>query len=175
MKGITIEVKGLQQLTNKLQHTARNINKEAEAITRDAANNFAQRAKAAAPADQGILRNGISVNKAGPLMYEVVSSADYSAFVEFGTRSKARIPPGLEKYIEKTTSGTATSAGSAKEVIYGWCQRKGIEPRLWFVIYVSIMTKGIEPRPFFFPQILPVEKQYAQDLKRLLRQQTLKS
>jgi phage gpG-like protein len=50
------------------------------------------------PGDQGFLRNGITHFKSGNLQFDIVSNAEYSAYVEFGTGALVDVPEGLESY-----------------------------------------------------------------------------
>ena len=83
----------------------------------------------------------------------LVSRAEWSAFVEFGTRLKVSIPAGLEQEAAAAQVKTGGSSGRAKELIFAWCARKGIEQKFWYPIFVQIMTEGISPHPFFFKQL----------------------
>ena len=103
-----------------------------------------------APADQGFLRQRISKDHVGAMNYNIISQSDYSAFVEFGTKSKVVIPAGLEDVAAQAKASTGFDPLTAKEAIFNWCQRQGIDQKLWYPIYVSIMVNGITPHPFFF-------------------------
>lgn len=146
-------IKGMAELQARLKNAADNLPKAVGVELKDGANAIAAEAKQRAPGDQGFLRNMISVETVDNLHYNVISAADYSAFVEFGTRQQVQIPPGLEEYAAQFRGNGASSPTglTAKEAIFAWCQRQGIDQKLWYPIYISIMTKGIEPRPFFFP------------------------
>jgi HK97 gp10 family phage protein len=150
-------IQGMAELRKRLQDAATNLPRLVGLELKDGANAIAAEAKQRAPGDQGILRNLISVREVSPTVFEVVSGADYSAFVEFGTGEKVQIPPGLEEYAAQFkgdfASGTYSEGSglTAKEAIFAWCQRKGIDPKLWYPIYVSIMIHGTQPQPFFFP------------------------
>lgn len=112
--------------------------------------NMVALAKRNAPKDTGVLVNEITAAQEKPLTWSFVSQASYSAFVEFGTRSNVRIPPGLESFAGSFKGGFQSSL-SAKEAIFEWCRRHGIERRAWYAIFIKIMTKGVTAQPFFFP------------------------
>lgn len=151
------QIQGMTELLAKLKKIPADITAAVSAELQDGANSIAAEAKQRAPADQGLLRNLISVNKVDAITFEVISGASYSPFVEFGTLEKVSIPAGLEEYAAEFkgnfASGTYSEGGELtfKEAIFAWCERKGIDPKLWYAIYVSIAIHGSEPQPFFFP------------------------
>lgn len=173
-KGFRIEIEGLKEYKRKLDQLPTKLRKDIGAEIGFAAEEIKGLAQEAAPSDQGILRNEISVKKIDELNYEVISGAEYSPFVEFGTRHKVQIPPGLEEFAGDFTGGkhikTPTSL-SAKEAVFAWCERKGIEKKLWYPIYVSLMVKGVTPRPFFFKQGFVVKPKLEKNIQNVLNNQ----
>lgn len=152
-RGFTVEIQGLQQLLNKNRNLPKKMEVEIEGELIDGGNRMVQGAVAAAPGDQGILRAEISSFKVGRLTISYVSGALHSGYQEFGTKSKVRVPAGLEQYAAEVKAQVNTTSLSAWEAISQWCKRQGIEQRLWWPIFRSIMVSGINPRPFFFPQV----------------------
>jgi hypothetical protein len=173
-KGFTVEIEGLQELKRKYDQLPTKLRKDIGAEIGFAAEEIKGLAQEAAPADQGILRNEISVEKIDELNYEVISGAEYSPFVEFGTRHKTQIPPGLEEFASDFAGGgnikTPTSL-TAKEAIFAWCERKGIEKKIWYAIYVSLMVKGVTPHPFFFKQGFIVKPKLEANIQNVLNNQ----
>lgn len=152
---MSIKIDGMDELLAKVKGLAGKVSSAVAAEIQDGAQLIAADAKAAAPGDQGFLRQQISAIKINPTTWQVVSGADYSAFMEFGTGTKVQIPAGLEEYAAQFKGGGASdSALTPKEAIFQWCERQGIDKALWYAIYVSIMINGIEPQPFFFPSVL---------------------
>lgn len=158
---MSIQVAGLGDLLSKIKTLPKDISAAVAAEIQDGAQLIAADAKAAAPGDQGFLRNQIAAIKVSDTIWTVTSGADYSAFVEFGTGEKVQIPAGLEEYAAQFkgdfSSGTYSDGDSnlsAKDAIFQWCERKGIDKQLWYAIYVSIMIHGTEAQPFFFPSVL---------------------
>lgn len=158
-----VQIAGMDGLLARLKALPQVITDAVGAEIQDGAQSIAAAAKAAAPGDQGILRQEIAAIQVDKTSWQVVSGAEYSPYVEFGTGEKVQIPPGLEEYAAQFkgdfSSGTYSEGGSlsAKEAIFNWCDRQGIDPKLWYAIYVSIMVHGIEARPFFFPAALQQE------------------
>jgi hypothetical protein len=172
--GFRIEIQGLKELTRKLDQLPTKLRQQIGAEIGFAAEEIKGLAQEAAPADVGFLRNEISVDKIDELHYEVISGAEYSPFVEFGTRHKVQIPPGLEEFASDFSLGkhikTPTSL-SAKEAVFAWCERKGIDKKLWYVIYVSLMVNGVTPHPFFFKQGFIVKPKLEQNIQNVLNNQ----
>lgn len=151
------QIQGMAELLDRLRKAPQNITTLVQAELNDGAEAIAAEAKQRAPGDQGYLRNQINSIKKEALTFEVISHAEYSPFLEFGTGEHISIPPGLEEYAAQFKGNFASglyseiSGLTAKEAIFEWCRRKGIEEQLWYAIYVSVMVHGIRPQPFFFP------------------------
>lgn len=153
------KIQGIEDLITRLRAIPGKVTAAVSTELQFGANAIAVEAKQLAPGDQGILHNLISVAKIDPLTFQVVSAAEYSPYVEFGTLQKVDIPPGLEEYAAQFkgdfASGTYSEGGNltAKEAIFAWCERQGIDKEAWYAIYMSIIRVGIKPQPFFFPAV----------------------
>lgn len=143
----------------KLQNIPADVASAVAIELSDGAQNIATEAKSNAPGDQGTLRQQIGVKKIDNMTYEVISGAEYSPFVEFGTLQQVAIPPGLEAYAAQFkgdfASGTYSEGSglTAKEAIFAWCERQGIEEEIWYAIFMTIIRVGVKPHPFFFPAV----------------------
>lgn len=150
MSQFPVSIQGLDTLLAKLNGMPVAVTKSVDIELKDGSEQMAGIAKTQAPGNTGSLRQGIGSEKEADLDYNVFSNVEYSAFVEFGTGTHVEVPPGLEEYAAQF-KGTGTSGAlSAKDAIYAWCKDKGIDPKAWYAIYVSIMVNGIHPQPFFF-------------------------
>lgn len=163
-KGFSIEVKGLKDLQKKIGRIPENVKQETDGLMALAANDYMNRAVGDAPVDQGILRNEISSYRDGEMNYVVVSGAEWSAFIEFGTKSRVQIPADLTTYAAQFKGG-GISSGDVKQRIFDWCKRVGIPQEAWYPVFINIMTIGIHPHPFFFKHREEVLKQLMNDLK----------
>lgn len=164
-RGFTIKVDGLDRAIKRFDQYPKKLRTEINGEFEDTAQEMEQRAKSAAPKDQGFLVNMISSFKERDLQYAVVSGADYSPYVEFGTGVKVRVPAGLESYANQFRGG---QKGNAKQMIFEWCRRHGIDEKAWYAIYISIMANGVSPRPYFFPQVPIVKPKLITNLKRVV-------
>jgi len=136
---VTVKIQGLDELIGKIETLPDTLKKEASAILEDGARVFVRNAQAIAPIDTGRLKGGISYEKIGDATYEVISAAEYSAYLEFGTIEKVSVPSELaEVAIQFKGKGL---------------RRNG----------------GILPHPFFFPQIPVVKEQIENDLNDILK------
>lgn len=93
------EIKGLQELLKKFKTLDKEIVQNVEDIMEGAAKNIEEDAKVAAPVDFGKLRQGIKLEPiAGKEMgYRVVAKEKYSAFMEFGTGGRVKVPTELKE------------------------------------------------------------------------------
>ena len=93
------EIKGLQELLKKFKTLDKEIVQNVEDIMEGAAKNIEEDAKVAAPVDFGKLRQGIKLEPiAGKEMgYRVVAKEKYSAFMEFGTGGRVKVPSELKE------------------------------------------------------------------------------
>ena len=105
-KPFRIELEGMDKVLNALAKADSDIAKRVDLELKAAANeieNQASRNVSRIPRGgdsqfTGTLLKGISSRRSAPLQWEVVSSAEYSAFVEFGTGAYVKVPSGLENY-----------------------------------------------------------------------------
>ncbi len=148
----TVDLVGFDTIGERLATASEAVFKEVDAEIGASAKVMEQGAKRDAPKDQGLLVSEISSLQDRPLVWSLVSQASYSAFVEFGTRSNVQIPVGLETEAAAARGSTGGTLG-AKQAIFQWCARHGIEKRFWYPIFVKIMVKGVRPHPFFFKQL----------------------
>lgn len=169
MAKFKVELKGYRELQKQLKQLPKSVSKEIDGEIGAATMEIRQRAIEDAPADQGLLKSEIVNVKESDLNWSVYSQADYSEYVEFGTRSKVRIPEGAEQL----GISSKKSSLSAKEAIFAWCKRKGIEENLWYPIYRKLMTVGMEPHPFFYKQLPIVEPKLIKQIRSVLDDQRI--
>jgi Bacteriophage HK97-gp10, putative tail-component len=162
--GITIT--GFTEFQNKLNKLPGELLDDFDEAAEFAAMQWEAGAKRSAPIDQGFLRAGISHSKLKSGEWEVVSSKDYSAYMEWGTRSKVRVPAELASYA--ATFKGAGGQGDVKKAIYEWCKRVGIPEKAWWIVFITIMRVGVTPQPFFFIQRPIVEAQFIKNLQQII-------
>lgn len=164
---VTISLKGYDELQKRLKKVDATVKREVGLEVQDAGNNWSRLAKLAAPTDQGRLKNEITSKKTGPMSAEPVSAAEHSAYIEWGTLTKVKVPAELAAYAAQF-KGSGSGDGTAKQKIYAWMKRVGISKDRQYMVFIAIITKGIRPHPYFFIQRPIVEKQYIENIKRIL-------
>jgi len=126
-----VEIRGLRELQAKISSMPKEIHKEVSAVVEAGAKKWVRDAKRDAPVDVGFLKNGISyaqvISSPTKTAFEVVSNAEYSAYMEWGTITKVNIPSGEEGYASQFKGRGIKTSG------------------------------GIYPRPFFFKHKEPVK------------------
>lgn len=160
-----VKITGFKEFSKKAASLPKKLIQEADGIVTDAGLLWEERAKSAAPVDQGQLRGEITTKKLGEMKVEVVSQAPHSAYIEWGTKTKVSVPSELQGYASQFKGG---GGEDAKKFIYAWMERVGIPEKLQWITFISIITKGINPHPFFFIQKPIVEKQLKGDLSTLI-------
>ena len=168
---ITIDVKGLKDIENYY----RSLNKNSQAAMKVEVTDLAQQVvgamKADAPVDVARLKNSISF-KQEDLTLLFYASADYAPYMEWGTKSKVKVPSYVGTYASEFQGKSSGSSGTnALQALTSWVRRKGIvatystttkkrtkrnkaeaarETETASRIMWSIKKFGVKPHPFFF-------------------------
>lgn len=188
MAGTFIKIEGLDKTL------ARFDIKKFEPQVQTSFNNFGIRveltAKSLVPVDEGRLKNSIFQDPSR-LAVTVGASADYAAYLEFGTRKFAAAYvnslPAQWKELAARSKGKA--GGSFDEMvkrITGWVIRKGIaatptksgnaskskssvaaQHQAAYLIARSILINGIKAQPYLYPAVQQHTKQLLADLNKI--------
>jgi hypothetical protein len=161
MAGFALDISGIKGVEAAIKRIDTKATKGLSDELAASAINIERSAKRLAPGNLGKLRQSINHDTGNSLFKSVFSTVEYAPYVEFGTRGKARIPAGYEAFAAQYKGKGAKGAWKAIEF---WIKRKGIDPKLTFVIFRSIMRNGIAPQPFMIPSY---EKEKPALLKRL--------
>ena len=154
-------LKALDSLGDKVRRSAeREIERSARNIERDA------KRKAPTGANNR-LKTSIDV-RGSKLTREVFTDVKYAPYMEFGTKSKVEIPPGLEGYAMQFKGGGG-SYEDFEASIKRWAQLKGIPEEAVYPIMKSILHKGVKAQPFLFPAFFAEQPQLLKRLKKVLR------
>ena len=166
----------ISKLLSQIDSFGHDANRTAVAVTNSTAEDIANQAKLRAPVDQGQLRQSIGKTTArvGYNVSFVFANTPYAAFVEFGTGARVSIPKGFEKMASEFKGKKSGNFDSFLDAIRGWCQTHGIDPKLAYIIAVSILRKGLKPQPFLIPSYLEGIQQYPKTLRKVLEVQTRK-
>ncbi len=161
-----IELKGFKEFDQKLKNLPKDLQEEVGFEVSDAGKNWEGLAKRSAPKDQGKLAQQIRSVDKGVMLTEIVANVDYAAYVEWGTKTKVRVPSDIADYAAQFRGGR--SSGNAKEMIYAWMKRVGIPAQAQYIVFISIIVTGIRPHPYFFIQRPIVEKELFANIRRIL-------
>jgi hypothetical protein len=184
--GLYINTKQLTKGAKAFNDAATKFPRQIGAVLTANALDIERKAKRAAPADRGQIRQGISADNSQTLKKVITSQAPYSAYIEFGTGKQAAkyvatLPATYKAYAAqfKGKGGGGTFKQFVK-LIYEWMKRKGIkggtysvktrrrlgnatEKRiedlaLAYFLALSILKKGVHPHPFLIPALISQEK-----------------
>lgn len=149
-------IEGLPELLQDIDRFGEEIVSKVSAELRASAQLIVRNAIRKAPSNMGALRRGIGYKELDHLNFEIISSADYSAFVEWGTKKKVNVPAELANFAQQFHGIKRLQGGTLgfRQAIYEWCRKKGIAKKYWHFIFISIAKRGIRSQPFFFPVIL---------------------
>ena len=81
----------------------------------------------------------------------VGNRAEYAGYVEFGTGMKTQVPAEFAGIASKVRSRPPKSFKEGLEAIKDWCKRLGIDVKVAYPIFMSILRTGVRPRPFMYP------------------------
>lgn len=138
-----LEVKGLEALTKKFDKLSKESQKEVNAALEAWADDVASNAKLLVPVDTGRLKNSITPQYGnGYAMVKV--SANYAAYVEFGTRKMA------SQYVPSLPQAWQDLAETYKRAT-------GKE------------FTGMSPRPYLYPSVNKYTPILLQDLKDIFK------
>ncbi len=162
----TVTLSGWKEFEDKLKAMPKILEKEFDAEVRYVAEEWAGLAKRDAPKDQGTLAGEIDAEHKGNMVSIVTSHAEYSAYLEWGTKTRVQVPADLQSYAAQFRSGR--NPGGAKKMIFAWMERVGIPKEKQWIVFMSIIIKGIHPHPFFFIQVPLVNAELIKRAKVIL-------
>lgn len=190
MSNTTVTFSGWGEFIKKAQNLPQVLFEEIDGECEDAAAQWEDLAKVAAPRDQGFIGQNITSKQLGLMHYDVTSGSEISAIMEWGTGHRAKVPSELTQYASqfrgKPDGGTAAQA---IKNLKGWVRRKNIRfesagqyksgkkkgqnkalsyETTAHIIFHFIMLHGVRPHPFFFVQKPIVEKQFIANIQNIL-------
>jgi hypothetical protein len=163
-------IKGIPETIKELRAFGKDIEKLIDAETSDIADQIESDAKKLAPKNFGKLAQSISSSKVKESNYKITVNEIYGAYMEFGTGTKVRVPAEMQSIASQFKGGG--KKGSYKEgleAIKNWCRAKGIDEKFAYVIFAKILGAGVNPQPFLYPAWVKGQKDYFNNLKKLLK------
>lgn len=199
--GVSIRVEGLEKIKQKYKSIPQETKTRMDHELHSLATDYESKAVQAVPVNIGMLKQGITSAKLGEMHYEVVSHAPYSAYVEFGTKTKVKIPFELSAYAAQFRGKGTGNLDDFFKVLTEWVKLKGIaaqwskwgqfhritrkrtkvsevfrineNEKIAKIIMIKILMYGIEAQPFFFPH-LPWARTEVQTRSKQVLKQALK-
>lgn len=162
----------LKKLFSELERDKDKIESDLDKIVQANAFEGSRTAKQKAPKAFGKLAQGIGIER-DFLSAKVVSNADYSGYVEFGTGAKVSIPQEWQKMaseLRRNVRGGGFAEGL--QSIKDWCRLKGIDEGAAYPIFISILDNGIRPQPFMYPAFKKTKLQFEIDIKSYVDKQS---
>lgn len=190
MAGLQISVRGLNEAIRDLSTYPERVRTQLVGELHLAAEEVRNGAVKDAPANIGRLRNSIVVTPSdGGLTQTTSVNVDYAHIMEWGSKSKVRVPGMLSAYAAQFKGvKIGAGAGSLKDNIQKWVKRKGIgakrtksgkvskskssqqaQKQAAFLIARSIYLKGVTPHPFFFKHVFRVRRKLEQKIPQIIR------
>jgi len=169
MISVKADIKSINKTLKILDSLGERVRKSAEKEIERSARNIERDAKRNAPTGaSNRLKTSIDVRGSG-LSREVYTDVKYAPYMEFGTKSKVKIPPGLESYAMQFKGKGTGSFQDFEKSLKLWAKRKGIPEEAVYPIMKSILHKGVKAQPFLFPAFFAEQPQLLKRLKRVLR------
>lgn len=187
---LTLKVQGISQFKKKLNGLPAKLQKEVAGEIEDSARKINAKQIRAVPVDEGGIKQSTGYKKTKPLETELFSNKIYTPFMEFGTKSKARIPAELAEYAKQfNKKGPKLTFEEFLKIITDWVRRKGIagkysvktkrrlgskatkadeDSQAAYPIAVSILNKGVNPQPFFFQPFFDERKALVERVRKIV-------
>lgn len=183
-----MKVQGLDRLQQVFRKLPAQVRSELNAELDITASEIRDAAKKEAPKDEARLTGSISKKKEGTLKFGITAQTAYAGYLEFGTKSKTVVPPGLEG-VANSLKGATGGGGNPLEAITKWVKRKGIAgiysvktkklsrsraslaniKQVAFLIWRHIRKFGMKPQPYFFKQVEPAEQKLRQRIANVIK------
>ena len=177
MSDLKINVTGLSQLIAQVEKLPKDIQEEVSGEIIDSVMRINGHQRRLAPKDQGGLVRGIGYDRKQTqthAIFNLFSNSEHSGYMEFGTKYRARVPAALTSIANEMRGPGISSTLKAKQAIYAWCKRTGIEKRAWYPIFVAIMAVGVKPHPFFFQPFFDESPKLLQRIRDILSRYSAK-
>jgi hypothetical protein len=168
-QGFALDISGVKNIERAIKRIDEKATKGLSDELSASALNIQRNAKRMAPANFGKLRQSINIDINKTLFKSVFSSVKYAPYVEFGTKGNARIPSGYEAFAAQYKGKGGGTIMEMVKALTLWVKRKGIDPKLTFVIVRAILRNGIKPQPFFIPAFEAEKPKLLSRLKKLFK------
>lgn len=188
--GFSIQPRGLKEVIKRIETLSDKMAFQVKGELKQAAEDVRTGAIKDAPSSYGGGGGLISaiqvVADNGGFTQSVQVNKGYAAAMEWGTKSKVRIPSLVSAYAAQFKGQPQSGEVPFKDAILAWVKRKGIgakrtksnkiskskdslaaQKSAAYAIMRTIYVKGVSPHPFFFKHVFLVRKKLEDRLKRL--------
>ena len=168
-QGFALDISGVKQIQKAIEQMDK---RSVEVLSKElsaSAQTIRSTAIRNAPGNFGKLRQSINADITKDLFKSVFCKVNYAPYVEFGTKGNARIPAGYEAFAAQYKGKGGGTIMEMVKALTLWVKRKGIDPKLTFVIVRAILRNGIKPQPFFIPAFEAEKPKLLSRLKKLFK------
>ena len=170
MAGFSLDISGVKQINDAIKRIDEKATKGLSDELATSVLNIQKSAIRLAPGDLGRLRGSIKFDISNALFKSVFSNVNYAPYIEFGTGRKVIVPPKYQEFAAQYKNVKPKGpVVSMYEAIKKWIKNKGIDPKLTYVIFRSIMRNGIKPQPFMIPAYEAEKPKLIKRLKNLFK------
>lgn len=160
----SVKIEGLDKLNAFLKKVPKQIRDEVNEEFVEVGRKTVGKMKRDAPKNIGALKNSIVADTKNELRLEITAQKGYAPYMEWGTKSKARVPGELSAYASQFRGPTGISDTDPLIALTEWVKRKGISAK-WgikgknkakrdrsaaWIVFRKIMKFGVKPQSFFF-------------------------
>lgn len=186
---IAVKLKGIDGMIVSLNKTIATAEKETRVALSTFSNAVVKSAKERAPANEGYLRNSISGSVPG-FQAKIVVTANYAAYLEFGTRKfaakyVATLPADWKAYAATFKGKGGGTLDQFIQDIMQWVRQKGIGAlktksgnvseskssldamqSTAYAIALNILRNGIRAQPYLYPSVTDHTPKLIEDIKK---------
>jgi len=172
--GFGINLTGIKELEGKLNNLSTALKVDVGDEINASIIKIENQAKRLAPVNFGQLRGSIAYSKDSELTYSVAANASYSAYVEFGTGGKVKIPAGYEQLAASFKGKKGGKFDDMVDALMKWGLAKGYikagkdAKKHAFYMAIKILKRGLTPQPFLIPSYELEKPKLIQRLNKLL-------
>src|SRR6478736_23205 len=192
--GLYIDARQLQKGAKGFERLIKEMPDKVSDVLNASALEIERKAKRAAPADRGLLRQKISAHTSKPLQKHIIANAPYAAYVEFGTgkyaaQTVSAYPAEYQAFAAQFKGKGGSNFKEFIRLLAEWVKRKGItgtysvktrkrtgnkanrqreDLQAAYAIAISILRNGIHAHPFMIPALIAQQPKIIKDMTRLL-------
>lgn len=192
--GLYIDARQLQKGVKGFERLIKEMPDKVSDVLNASALEVERKAKRAAPADRGFLRQSISSDISRKLQKHIHANAPYAAYVEFGTgkfaaQYVATLPPDYQAFAARFKGRGGGGFKEFVRLLAEWVKRKGLagtystktrrrtgnraarqseDLSVAYAIAIYILRNGIHPHPYMIPALIQQQPKIKKDMVALV-------